>query len=161
MDIRLYQPEDREHWLDLMAELCAVSVAWEAIYLEHPRFHPSFDFIAEDDGRLVGALAGHLVESGQKPFWSSEILGVHPDHQGKGVAWALLEKAREELAEISEQLVLWTRCPESRAWYRKMGFPLVDQRYLERLELDGGELHVLKEEKSVGCPLWAFATSLV
>jgi ribosomal protein S18 acetylase RimI-like enzyme len=156
--IRGYRPEDLEPWLNLMAKLCEMSSAWEAVYLEHPSFHPDFDFIAIENGQVIGALAGHRINTKPQSFWSAEILGVHPDHQNKGVAKALINQASSLIQKNGEQILLWTRCTKARNWYLKAGYREVDRRHLETIPITEGELHILKKEGTKGWPLWAFAT---
>jgi len=158
--VRPYRPTDREAWLELMADLCVDSTAWEALYLEHPPFPPDFDLVAVKDGKIVGCLGGHLIHTDCKPFWSVEILGVHPEARKSGVGNALLKFATAKLRAHADRIVLWTRCREAGVWYLEHGYRLIDRRALATLPLADGELHALKSSDEDGCPLWAYAGAL-
>ena len=158
--IRPFRPDDREAWLELMADICVFSPAWEAVYLDRPPFNSEFDLVAEEKGVLVGALAGHLIQSKPKSFWSAEVLGVHPDHQKKGIGQSLLREASLRLKSGGDKMVLWTCCPMARDWYLKLGYPEIEGRSLEAYPIERGELHVLKPVSERGRALWAFFKAL-
>lgn len=69
-------------------------------------------WVWEEDGALCGYVAF-------KPGWV-EHLFIHPDHQGRGIGPALLDKAMENRTERR----LWTfqKNARARAFYEKRGF---------------------------------------
>lgn len=69
-------------------------------------------WVAEVDGEVVGYIAFH-------EGWIDHLF-IHPDHQGKGLGPALLDKALEDGTERK----LWTfqQNARARAFYEKRGF---------------------------------------
>ena len=78
-------------------------------------------------------------------------LAVHPDHQRRGIASALLDEAERRARERGlERLEAWTRDDAHvQRWYESHGFVLIDgylHVYLERDDLRqyDGELRLVK-----------------
>jgi len=69
-------------------------------------------WVVEVEGELVGYIAFHEA-------WIDHLF-IHPDHQGKGLGPALLDKALEDGTERK----LWTfqQNARARAFYEKRGF---------------------------------------
>jgi ribosomal protein S18 acetylase RimI-like enzyme len=68
--------------------------AWEAANLRAPSTELDLVFLAEREGRAVGAIMAGFVE---EESWVTE-LGVLQDHRGLGIGRALLRRAFAELA---------------------------------------------------------------
>ena len=56
-------------------------------------YHPSFSFVAEVEGKLVGFIIGDLrgADYALPPGGYIDIMGVDPEYQGKGIGKKLLE----------------------------------------------------------------------
>jgi len=98
MNIRVYLPADQE----------AVIAIWSACGLLAPHNNPQLDIerklAVDPNGLLVGELDGKLIAT---CMWGYEghrgwinYLGVHPDHQRKGYAGALLADAEARLRAL-------------------------------------------------------------
>ncbi len=90
--------------------------------------------VAANPGGLVGFAQGHfskaptclaaLQPAPQRP-WEILRFYVHRDAHGKGVAQALMERARLEAQARGADamwLSVWSRNPKAQAFYRKCGF---------------------------------------
>ncbi len=67
---------------------------WESKIIDHLGRNPLGCLVAEEEGRIVGFILGDIRgwEFGIPKSGWIEIVGVDPEHQGKGVARALIEK---------------------------------------------------------------------
>lgn len=83
------------------------------------------------DDEVVGILDVELWEEDGPRVATIDTVAVHPDHQGNGVASALLATVLPQLTELDVTwLDAWTReDPEACGWYERHGF-VVDETYL-------------------------------
>ena len=58
----------------------------------------------------------------RQPHWYVPILGVHPDHQGKGLGGELLRKVLQRADEDRVAVYLESSNPKNLDFYRKYGF---------------------------------------
>ena len=157
--IRAYEPADEPSWLRCRLLSFFGSAFYDAVERQKERYpQPAIELVAEEDGEIVGlldlecetdALADRPGRGGM--IWH---LAVHPDHQRRGIASALLEEAEHRARERGlERLEAWTRDDAHvQRWYESHGFALIDgylHVYLERDDLralDGqvGELRLVK-----------------
>ena len=84
------------------------------------------DFIVcENDGRLIGVAALHVVWENVAELRS---LVVHEGSESKGIGRRLVEKALEEAGELGvEELFVLTYIPE---FFTKLGFSIIDKATL-------------------------------
>jgi ribosomal protein S18 acetylase RimI-like enzyme len=156
--IRSYEEADEVGWVRCRALSFLGSAFYDDVLREKERYeHPSIELVADADGGIVGLLD---LEYGLPPgvlaerpgaggmIWS---LAVHPDHQRRGIAAALLEEAeRRARAEGLARVEAWTRDDAHvQRWYESHGFVLIAgylHVYLERDDLRqfDGELRLVK-----------------
>jgi ribosomal protein S18 acetylase RimI-like enzyme len=80
----------------------------------------SRDLVAVESGTVIGVL--DLPVDG--PVATIDTIGVHPDHQKRGIATRLLDLAATRAAALgADSIEAWTRDDEPvLAWYRARGF---------------------------------------
>ena len=154
--VRPYEPADEVGWVRCRVLSFLGSAFWDAVEREKEQYErPAIELVAEVDGTIVGlldlecetpALADRPGAGGM--IWH---LAVHPDHQRRGIASALLEEAeRRARARGLERLEAWTRDDAHvQRWYETHGFVPIDgylHVYLERDDLRqyDGELRLVK-----------------
>lgn len=135
--LRPYTPADETSWLRCRVLSFLGSSYFDDVKRRKTAFdNPAIEWVAIDsaapetvlgliDVELFGALA------------TIDSIAVHPDHERRGIAGALLEAALAQLPPAVLQLDAWTR--EDRAannWYRRNGF-----------ELDFEYLHVYRSDQ--------------
>ncbi len=161
--IRPYEPADEVGWLQCRLLSFFGSAYYDDVVRAKERYgRPALELVADAGGEIVGLID---VECESKPatvcfdrpglggmIWH---LAVHPEHQRRGVATALLVEA-ERLARESglARFEAWTRDdPHVHAWYESLGFARVTSYlhvYLERdeglreLDVEGGGLKLVK-----------------
>lgn len=57
-----------------------------------------------------------------EPHWYVMVIGVHPDHCGRGIGQALLERVMKRAESNGEPVYLETAQPSNVSFYTKMGF---------------------------------------
>lgn len=130
--VRAYQAEDEQGWLRCRVLSFLGSAYFDDVRQEKERFDaPSIERVAEDEGEIVGLIDVECETTpgtvcSERPGLGGMIwhLAVHPDHQRRGIATALLEEA-ERLADERGivRFEAWTRDdPGARAWYEAHGF---------------------------------------
>jgi mycothiol synthase len=75
---------------------------WRTVWMGSPTWEPELVFLAEVDGRPVGAIAALTVD-GSAGFVAQ--VGVVPEHRGRGIAQALLTRAFAALASRGRRSV--------------------------------------------------------
>lgn len=70
--------------------------AWRRVYVESASYRPDLWWLAEEDGRVVGALVGQAHED---KGWVKTV-GTLPEARGRGVGSALLRTAFARFAEL-------------------------------------------------------------
>jgi len=109
--------------------------------------HPAIELVAQRNGEIVGLIDVECEEQPgtvceERPGLGGMIwhLAVHPDHQRRGVATALLrETERRARPHGLGRLEAWTRDdPGSRAWYESSGFELVQSYLNVYIDIDEG-----------------------
>ena len=161
LTIRTYEPADEVGWVRCRVLSFLGSAFWDSVEREKERYPaPAIELVADEGGEIVGLLdlevelaPGVLAD---RPGRGGMIwhLAVHPDHQRRGIAAALLEEAVRQARERGlERLEAWTRDDAHvQRWYESHGFSPIDgylHVYLERDDLrslDGqlGELRLVK-----------------
>ncbi len=146
--IRPYRDDDERGWV-----LCRVLSFLDTAFHDDVRQakerydNQAVELVAEHEGAIVGLLDAECeVEPGTvceaRPGLGAMIwhLAVHPDHQRRGIATALLREAERRARERGiERFEAWTRDDEgTRAWYEARGFELVDGYLHVYVELDEG-----------------------
>jgi len=138
MDIRKYESRDEIGWIRCRVLSFLDTAYYDNVLKEKETYeHPSIELIAEIDHQIVGLLdieyetAAGTVCSDEKlrsgMIWH---LAVHPDHQRKGIAYQLLNTAKEILkGKNIERIEAWTRDDkwvnewyESQAFYKKSSY---------------------------------------
>ena len=67
------------------------------------------------DGKLIGYCYGFAGFKEGKSYLCSHMMGIHPDHQSKGIGYMLKEEQRKIAKAIGYDLITWTFDPlESR-----------------------------------------------
>ena len=161
--IRPYEPADETGWLRCRVLSFLDSAFFDDVRQEKERYErPAIELVAEENGEIVGLLdleygfeAGSILA--ERPGRGGMVwhLAVHPDHQRRGIATALLVEAERRARERGvERIEAWTRDDaQAQTWYESHGFAKIDgylHVYLERdeglRELDGvvGELRLVK-----------------
>ncbi|MBI1298871.1 GNAT family N-acetyltransferase [bacterium] len=81
-----------------------------------------FNFVAEDEGRIVGAISFSRMrfedDNDMETFLLAPV-AVHSDHQGKGIGQALINHGLKELKDAGVGIVFTYGDP---AFYGKVGF---------------------------------------
>lgn len=146
--IRPYRDGDERGWV-----VCRVLSFLDSAFFDDVRQskehyeHHAIELVADRGGEIVGLIDIKCEElpgtvCSERPGLGAMIwhLAVHPEHQRRGVATALLREA-EELARARGlvRFEAWTRDdPGTQAWYEAMGFELVDSYLHVYLELHEG-----------------------
>jgi GNAT superfamily N-acetyltransferase len=120
--LREYTPGDESSWLR-----CRVlSFLGTAYYDDVDRAKPSIpapglQLVAVD---TAGTVVGIMDTAVDASLATIDTVAVHPDHQRRGLAAALLRRTRAVVRERgASTLDAWTRDdPDTLSWYRAMGF---------------------------------------
>ena len=132
MEIRAYEDGDEESWLRCRVLSFLGSAFFDDVRREKERYaNPSIELVAEDGGEIVGLIdvecelsPGTVCE--ERPGLGGMIwhLAVHPDHQRRGIATALLAESQRLAAGYDlVRFEAWTRDDAHvQAWYESHGF---------------------------------------
>ncbi|TDQ36599.1 GNAT family N-acetyltransferase [Aureibacillus halotolerans] len=160
MQIRPYQKEDEQGWLRCRVVSFLNTAYYDNVLREKETYaNDSIELVAVENNHLIG-LIDVEIESEQRTICTRDHglggmiwhLAVHPDHQRKGIARKLLQKAEDRAKEKGLRYVeAWTRddAPVLN-WYQTNGFThfhsylhvYVDRKEEVSSPIDG--LHVLQ-----------------
>jgi ribosomal protein S18 acetylase RimI-like enzyme len=146
--IRPYREGDERGWV-----VCRVLSFLDSAFHDDVRQskehyeHDAIELVAELSGEIVGLIdvecesePGTICES--RPGLGGMIwhLAVHPEHQRRGIATALLRGAENDARDRGlVRFEAWTRDDEAaRRWYESRGFELVDGYLHVYVEMDEG-----------------------
>lgn len=116
--MRSFEPADEPSWLRCRTLSFLNTCYYDDVWTRRPT-SPPVQLVAVDDGTVVGLLDLEIEED----LATIDTVAVHPDHQGRGIASALLARARADLPGSVSTLDAWTREDEpALAWYRAQGF---------------------------------------
>ena len=82
---------------------------------------------AEKQTEAWTAFAGVQEHYPDEPHWHLPLIGVDPDHQGRGYGSALLEHALERIDQAGEPAVLESANPRNLSLYLRYDFELAGQ----------------------------------
>jgi GNAT superfamily N-acetyltransferase len=134
--LRAYRSSDEEAWVRCRVLSFLGSAYFDDVRREKERYErPAIELVAEEDGGIVGLIDVECEEApgtvcSDRPGLGGMIyhLAVHPDHQRRGIATGLLQKAERLAAEQGlVRLEAWTRDDvHVQAWYESHGFAQID-----------------------------------
>jgi ribosomal protein S18 acetylase RimI-like enzyme len=146
--VRTYRATDEEGWVRCRVLSFLGSAFFDDVRREKELYErPSIELVADEQGEIVGLIDVECEISpgtvcSDRPGLGGMIwhLAVHPDHQRRGVATALLQEAgRLGRKRWLERFEAWTRDdPHVQAWYEAHGFTEVDSYLHVYVELDEG-----------------------
>jgi ribosomal protein S18 acetylase RimI-like enzyme len=146
--VRAYRPADEEGWVRCRVLSFLGSAYFDDVRREKERYErPSIELVAEEDGEITGLIDVECEQApgtvcSDRPGLGGMIwhLAVHPDHQRRGIATALLVEAERLAAGRGlVRLEAWTRDDEHvQAWYESHGFERIDSYLHVYLELFEG-----------------------
>jgi GNAT superfamily N-acetyltransferase len=146
--VRAYRPADEEGWVRCRVLSFLGSAYFDDVRREKERYErPSIELVAEEDGEITGLIDVECEQApgtvcSDRPGLGGMIwhLAVHPDHQRRGIATALLGEAEQLAAEGGlVRLEAWTRDHgHVPAWYEARGFARIDSYLHVYVELSEG-----------------------
>ncbi|MGW0232311.1 N-acetyltransferase family protein [Actinopolymorpha singaporensis] len=119
--VRDYRDADAASWLRCRLLSFFPTDYYDDVVTRRPSYGaPALRRVAAVGGEVVGLLDATI----SPPRSTIEVLAVHPDHQRRGVAGALLAGVVDELRPHGvRELDAWTReDTAANAWYRASGF---------------------------------------
>lgn len=121
-DLRDYRDTDSASWLECRLLSFFHTDYYDDVVIERPRFDPADYLVAVENDTVVGLMDLELIEAEHKA--TIDVLAVHPRHQRRGIAHALLENGLARLRDRGVcTLDAWTRGDEAaNAWYQSAGF---------------------------------------
>jgi ribosomal protein S18 acetylase RimI-like enzyme len=146
--VRPYRPEDEEGWLRCRVLSFLRSAYFDDVRREKERYErPAIEVVAEEGGAIVGLIdveceevAGTVCSDRAGLGGMIWHLAVHPEHQRRGIATALLREAERLAAERGlVRLEAWTRDDDhAQGWYESRGFERIDSYLHVYVELSEG-----------------------
>jgi ribosomal protein S18 acetylase RimI-like enzyme len=146
--VRPYRPADEKGWVACRVLSFLGSAYFDDVRREKELYErPSIELVAEAHGGIVGLIDVECEQApgtvcSDRPGLGGMIwhLAVHPDHQRRGIATALLREAERLAAERGlVRLEAWTRDDvHVQAWYESHGFAQVDSYLHVYVELSEG-----------------------
>src|SRR6266496_3420257 len=134
--VRPYRAADEQGWLRCRVLSFLGSAFFDDVRREKEHYeNPSLELVADDGGEIVGLIDVECEETpgtvcSDRPGLAGMIwhVAVHPDHQRRGIATALLREAERRAADRGlVRLEAWTRDDAHvQAWYESRGFAQVD-----------------------------------
>lgn len=121
LTVREYRAEDEEAWLRLRVVSFLHTAYFDAVERCRPTLRlPGFGLVAGEGDELVGLLDVTVLGS----LATIDTIAVHPDHQRRGVATAMLTQALPRATAVGATVIdAWTRDDEpALRWYRARGF---------------------------------------
>lgn len=116
--IRRYEPTDEQSWLRCRALSFLSTCYYDDVWTQRPE-SPVVQLVATHGNDVVGVLDIEIEDR----LATIDTVAVHPDHQNRGIASALLTHARAELPGTVATLDAWTREDEpALEWYRTQDF---------------------------------------
>ncbi|MEV6244237.1 GNAT family N-acetyltransferase [Lentzea sp. NPDC051838] len=117
-EIRDYEPADEPSWLRCRVLGFLATNYYDDVWQTKRR--ADLELVALDDGEVAGVL--DVSVPGAEATIDNVV--VHPDHQGRGIATALLEEALRRLERCGVRtLDAWTREDKPALdWYARNGF---------------------------------------
>jgi mycothiol synthase len=136
MEIRRFtEGEDEEVWIKIQNEAYKEyddfrpdTIQDMEIWKKNPNFDSTGMFIAESDGRPVGAVNAHIDKNRKEKVGFLQALGVVPEFRKRGVGQRLVERVIESLKERGiESVQAWTRGDKvaCKTLLESMGFKLI------------------------------------
>src|SRR5699024_10568545 len=116
--IRRYAPTDETDWLRCRALSFLATCYYDDVWTTRPS-SPAVQLVATDARTVIGILDVEI----DGDLATIDTVAVHPDHQSRGVASQLLDRAWHELPAAVTVMDAWTREDvPALAWYRARGF---------------------------------------
>lgn len=136
--IRAYRQEDEAEWLNTWGQVAVTSYAWAALWHRKPGYERlALELVVELNGQIVGFMdveienaageLGYLTDSPCGFVWE---FGVRPDHQGEGLARAMIAEARAWLtARGLSRMEFWSADEKAQSFYRHMGMAEMERHW--------------------------------
>lgn len=120
VEVRDYEPEDEQAWLRCRVLSFLGTAYFDDVMAAKKSPAEGTELVAVESGTVVGIL--DLSVDGS--LATIDTIGVHPDHQHRGIGTRLFELACSRAAALGATTIdAWTRDDESALrWYRARGF---------------------------------------
>ncbi|MEJ5912992.1 GNAT family N-acetyltransferase [Pseudokineococcus sp. 1T1Z-3] len=158
VSVRPFEPRDEASWLRCRVLAFLGSQYYDDVRPSRgPLPGPSVELVAISPAPTGDVVVGILDVEVDGDAATIDTVCVHPDHQGLGVATALLEAALTQLAARGVvTLDAWTReDPAALGWYARHGF-VEQHRYPQVHVRDGDDLTGFATPAGLSEPVHAF-----